>query len=166
MRLQCLCCCDGPNLSWARAHCFSLCGLDLLNPQLGCTILKFSAYQNPLKELFKQSVPTLLPLPFVLIHFQAFAIQNYPKCLAFLCHNCACSVGLLQPCPGICGGLVSGCPTDGEIYGPLCSLCTNLHIKTIFWMSIGILSQFIPNRILNTSTQTCPLTSPSQERGG
>lgn len=79
VRLQCLCCYDGPKLSWARVHGFSLRGLDLLNPHLGCTILKFSAYQNPLKELFKQSVPTFLPLTFGLICFQAFAVWNYPN---------------------------------------------------------------------------------------
>lgn len=132
VRLQCLCCCDGPKLSWARVHGFSLRGLDLLNPQLGCTILKFSAYQNPLKELFKQSVPTFLPLTFGLICFQAFAVWNYPKCLAALCYGCTCSVGLQQPCPGTCGGLVSGCPTDGEIYGSSCSLCTICISKPLF----------------------------------
>lgn len=74
MGLQCLCCYHGPKLSWARVLGFSLYWLDLLNPQLGCTILKFSAYQNPLKELLKQSVPTFLPLIFGLIRFQAFAV--------------------------------------------------------------------------------------------
>lgn len=135
---------------WGRGPPFSSLHILAWIPRLAAVVLKFSAHQNPLKELSKESVPTSSPPAFFLILFQAFSASNYLRCLAVLCPCCTCSVGWSSHPRGTLGDCFQDALQMGKIYVSSSSLC----IVCMYKPSLGCLSAFQVSL-----SQTGPLTS-------